>query len=557
MLKRLIIIVLIFHVSCGQAATLAEGKRGAVASRSALASAVGVQIMQQGGNAVDAAVAVGFALAVTYPSAGNLGGGGFMLIHAPEGVFALDFRETAPALASADMFLDQQGQVVPHLSTTTPLSSGVPGSVAGLLAAWEKFGRLSRAQILAPAIKLAAEGFILPADIAGQMAKHFAEFKAYPGSVKSFSHHGKPYQAGERWTQPELAETLRLISQQGSDGFYKGKTADRLIAEVKRGRGKISRTDLEQYQPIWRTPVKGQYRHYELWGMPPPSSGGALIVQMLNMLEPLQLQAAPEARVQHIHALIEAERRAFADRSQHLGDADFYPVPLATLTSKAYAQQRFADFNPDKASETAKIVAGNLPHESPETTHYSVMDDQGYAVAVTTTLNLDYGNKIVVEGAGFLLNNEMDDFAIKPGYPNSFGLVGSKANAIAPKKRMLSSMSPTIVTINGKPLLVTGSPGGSTIITTTLQVLVNVLDYQMSLDQAVAMPRIHHQWQPDLIIYEKTALNNADLQALQRKQHRGFTVSAAPIGDANSVMRSGQGFKAVSDPRNAGGAAAF
>lgn len=557
MARKLIVYLFLCYASCLQAATLAEGKHGAVASRSALASQVGVEIMQQGGNAVDAAVAVGFALAVTYPSAGNLGGGGFMLIHAPQGVFALDFREKAPASATADMFLDKQGQPVPNLSVTTPLSSGVPGSVAGLLAAWEKFGRLPRAQILAPAIKLASEGFVLPNDLASQMSRHFEEFKRYPGSVKTFTHNGKPYQAGERWAQPQLAETLRLISQQGADGFYKGKTAERLIAEVKRGQGKISFVDLEHYQPVWRQPVKGTYHNYALWGMPPPSSGGTLVVQMLNMLEPLQLSAAPESRIQNIHALIEAERRAFADRAEHLGDADFYPVPLATLISKTYAKQRFADFNPDKASEGQQIKAGSLPHESPETTHYSVMDDQGFAVAVTTTLNLDYGNKIVVDGAGFLLNNEMDDFSIKPGHPNSFGLIGSQANAIAPNKRMLSSMSPTIVTVNGKPLLVTGSPGGSTIITTTLQVLVNVLDYQMPLEQAVAAPRFHHQWLPNQIFYEAGAFNPSELLALQKKQHIGLTQSPMTIGDANSVMRIGEGFKAVSDPRNDGGASAF
>jgi len=558
MQKKLVFYFLIILAHWAHAGTLAEGKQGAVASRSALASQVGVAIMQQGGNAIDAAVAVGFALAVTYPSAGNLGGGGFMLIHTPEGVQALDFRETAPASATPDMFLDAQGQVIANSSVTTPLSSGVPGSVAGLLAAWEKYGTLPRAQIMAPAIKLAEQGFNLPADIAEQIAGHYDEFRRYPGSFKSFSHDGKPYKAGELWQQPELAGTLKLIAAKGRDGFYKGITADRLVAEVKRGHGKISHADLESYQVIWRSPIRGHYRGFDIWGMPPPSSGGVLIVQMLNMLEPLNLANPHASRSENIHAMIEAERRAYADRSEHLGDADFYPVPINQLISKTYAKKRFADFNPAKASDSEKIAAGILwSQESHETTHYSVMDKYGNAVAVTTTLNLDYGNKIVVKDAGFLLNNEMDDFAIKPGYANSFGLIGSKANAIAPRKRMLSSMSPTIVTFNGSPMLVTGSPGGSTIITTTLQVLLNVLDYHMSLDKAVAAPRVHHQWQPNKIFYEAGALNEQELLDLKNKHHTGLTLNPVPIGDANSVIKATSGFTAVSDPRNLGGAAAF
>lgn len=556
--KKIVFYCLIVLTHWAHAGTFAEGKQGAVASRSVLASQVGVAIMQQGGNAIDAAVAVGFALAVTYPSAGNLGGGGFMLIHTPEGVQALDFRETAPASATPDMFLDAQGQVIANSSVSTPLSSGVPGSVAGLLAAWEKYGTLTRMQIMAPAIKLAAEGFIMPTDIAEQIAGHFDEFKHYPGSLQSFSHDGKPYKAGELWRQQELAETLKRIAEKGRDGFYKGVTADRLIAEVKRGHGRISHEDLANYQAVWRNPVRGHYRGFDIWGMPPPSSGGVLIVQMLNMLEPLNLGSTGTRRSENIHAMIEAERRAYADRSEHMGDADFYPVPIEQLISKAYAKKRFADFNPARASDSEKIAAGAVwSQESHETTHYSVMDKKGNAVAVTTTLNLDYGNKIVVKDAGFLLNNEMDDFSIKPGHANSFGLIGSKANEIAPRKRMLSSMSPTIVTFNGRPMLVTGSPGGSTIITTTLQVLVNVLDYRMSLEKAVTAPRFHHQWQPNKIFYEAGALNGQELLDLKNKHHTGLTLSPIPIGDANSVIKTNSGFTAVSDPRNLGGAAAF
>ncbi len=535
-----------------------EGNRGVVASASALASQVGIEMMQKGGNAIDAAVAVGFALAVTYPSAGNLGGGGFMIIHTKEGaVEALDFREVAPAKAHRDMYLDSKGDVIPGLSVKSHKSSGVPGSVAGLLAALEKYGKLDRKTVLAPAIKLAKEGFALPPQLAREFKKKLKSMADYPASIKQFSKAGTLYLAGENWQQADLAETLSLISEQGRDGFYKGKTADLIVAEMARGNGEISLADLAAYQVKWRQPVSGQYRGNQIFSMPAPSSGGTLILEILNMLTPYSPAEMGWNSAELVHLMVEAERRAYADRAVYLGDPDFYKVPTQQLVSAEYARQRFSDFDPNKATDSNKIGAGKIPKESPETTHYSIMDGQGNAVAVTTTLNWGYGNKIVVTGAGFLLNNEMDDFSAKPGVPNSYGLLGSEANAIAPKKRMLSSMSPTIVSRDGKPFLVTGSPGGSTIITTTLQVIMNVIDHKMSLNDAVGLPRFHHQWKPDKVFFEPYAFSPDTIKLLEKKQHKGLTLKKRLIGDANSVMRKGDKLLGVNDPRNQGGVAAF
>lgn len=537
---------------------VAEGQQGVVASRSIIASQVGVDIMQQGGNAVDAAVAVGFALSVTYPSAGNLGGGGFMLLHTQDGqTHALDFRETAPAKSTESMFLDSEGNVVKGLSVASHLSAGVPGSVAGLLVALKRYGVLSREQVMAPAIKLAEEGFSLPADLAAQFERHSEKFKQYPASRKKFTCNNTSCKPGELWRQPKLAHTLRLISMKGRDGFYKGETAQHIVTEMKRGNGVMSLADLQNYQAKWRKPVQGSYRGFDIWGMPPPSSGGVLISEMLNMLEPYNLADTNLSSSDRIHMMIEAERRAYADRAVHLGDADFYPVPLTQLLDKEYARDRFADFNPDRATDSDTVGAGQWPEESHQTTHYSIMDKRGNAVSVTTTLNLAYGNKIVVEGAGFLLNNEMDDFSSKPGTPNSYGLLGNKANSIEPDKRMLSSMSPTVVTLNGSPFLVTGSPGGSTIITTTFQVLLNVIDQHMSLASAVKKPRFHHQWKPNKVFYESNALSKKNITDLKAKHHINIVPSPWAIGDANSVIRRGKRLIGVSDPRNLGGVVAY
>ncbi len=539
-------------------ANTVRGENGAVASRSAIASEVGVDILKQGGNAVDAAVAVGFALAVTYPSAGNIGGGGFMVIRLPDGtVVTQDAREKAPLTAHRDMFLNDEGEVDRSLSVASLLSVGVPGSVAGLLDALERYGSLPRETVMAPAIRLAEEGFELNEDLANDFRRVLGSMRSYPASMAIFSKQGEPYQAGDTWVQKDLAETLRRISEQGRDGFYKGRTAELMVAEMQRGGGLISHEDLNGYEAEWREPIRGSYRGYDIWSMPPPSSGGILLVQMLNMLEPYDIGALGKGSAETVHLMIEAQRRAYADRSRHLGDSDFYPVPLETLTSKDYARERFASFDPEKSSRSADIHAGSWQQESTETTHYSVMDGNGMAVSVTTTLNLGYGNKMVVPGAGFLLNNEMDDFSAKANTPNSYGLVGEEANQIEPGKRMLSSMTPTIVSRDGETVLITGTPGGSTIINTVLQVVLNVLDHQMNVEEAVASPRFHHQWLPDQVRYETGAFTPEVLEELRAMGHQDLRPSGYGLGDANSIKVEDGVIEASSDPRSVGGAAAF
>ncbi len=540
-------------VAKARVAELAES--GMVATRSSWASQVGADILSQGGTAVDAAVAVGFALAVTYPSAGNLGGGGFMVIRLADGtVITNDHREKAPASATKDMFLDEDGGVDRALALRSHLASGVPGSVAGLLDVLEKYGTMTRAQVMQPAIDLAAKGIILDRDMAEGFAEHADEFAAHPASQKVFSNKGKPYLIGDRWVQRDLAAVLERIKKQGKAGFYEGKTADLLVAEMQRGGGLISHDDLKNYRSVWRQPIRGTYRGHEIISMPPPSSGGVLLVQMLNMLEGHDLAAMGYGSAQAIHTIIEAERRAYADRAEHLGDMDFYPVPIEQLIDKSYAKARFADFDPSKAGVSENIGPGPVPFESMETTHASIMDAQGNAVAYTTTLNLSYGSKIVVEGAGFLLNNEMDDFSAKDNVANYYGVIGRQANAIEPGKRMLSSMTPTIVVKDDKPLLVTGSPGGSTIITTTMQVILNVIDHQMSLSDAVSSPRFHHQWLPDRVMVEPFALSPDTRAALQAMGHRQLVDLGGRfyLGDANSTLRTERGIEGMADPRNAG-----
>ena len=539
-------------------AQVASGKSGAVASRSPYATEVGINVLGNGGNAIDAAAAVGFALAVTHPSAGNLGGGGFMVIRLANGeLVANDHREKAPLKAHRDMFLDADGEVVAGLSTASHLAVGVPGSVDGLLDILERHGTLPRREVIAPAIALARDGFPLPADLAGQFERLRQRFEPYPASLAKFTGvDGAPLKAGDRFRQPDLAATLERIAEHGRSGFYAGTTADLIVGEMARGGGLVSHRDLAEYRSVWREPLRGNYRGYQIVSMPPPSSGGALLIQMLNMLEPYDLKALGRGSPATVHLMVEAERRAYADRAEHMGDTDFYDVPLEMLMDKDYARYRFADFDPDAASRSADIGAGSWPAESPETTHVSVMDGAGNAVAYTTTLNLGYGSKIVVTGAGFLLNNEMDDFSSKPNTANSFGLLGGDANAVEPGKRMLSSMTPTLVLKDGEPVLVTGSPGGSTIITTVLQVVTNVIDHGMAVAAAVAAPRFHHQWQPNRIRYEPGAISPATVDRLGTMGHVGLDETGS-IGDANSVMRAGNEIIARSDPRNAGGAAAF
>lgn len=537
------------------------GSKGMVVSRSALASEAGIEIMRKGGNAVDAAVATSFALAVTYPSAGNLGGGGFVVLRLPDGeVIAQDHREVAPLGAHRDMYLDPEGNVVKGLSRNSHLASGVPGSVDGLLDLLERHGTLSRKVVMAPAIRLARSGFVLDHYLARHINRYHEAFKRHPASMKKFTSNGQPLQVGHRWRQPDLARTLQRISRRGRAGFYEGKTADLIVAEMQAGGGLVTHEDLFNYRSLWRKAVHGTYRGYDIWSMGPPSSGGVLLIQMLNMLEAYDAGALGWGSAELIHLMLEAERRAYADRAEHLGDPGFYDVPLQALVDKAYARERFADFDPARASDSNEIYAGDARHaESLETAHISVMDGDGMMVAITTTLNSPYGSKIVVPGTGMLLNNEMDDFSIKPNTSNQWDLTGRAANTIQPLKRMLSSMTPTIVTREGQPVLITGSPGGSTIITTTLQVLMNVLDHGMSIEDAVGMPRFHHQWKPDRVLHERHAFSPDTLEKLKSLGHRQFTAwtFGRGIGDANSIYYDDGVMAGVEDPRTAGGAVGY
>ena len=536
------------------------GEGAMVSSRSTLASTVGVKIMKQGGNAIDGAVATAFALAVTYPSAGNIGGGGFAVIHFEDGkVITQDHREMAPGAAHRDMYLDDNGDEIKGLSRNSLLATGVPGSVEGLLGLLGKYGTNTRQEVMAPAIKLAEEGFVLDTYLAKHINTAGQALLNNPAAAKKFTIDGRALQAGDTWKQPDLAKTLRLISDKGRDGFYAGETADLIVREMQKGGGIISHDDLANYRAVYREPVHTNYRGYDVWTMGPPSSA-VLVLQMLNMLEPFDLKAMGWGSSKAIHLMIEAERRAYADRAEHLGDSDFYDVPLGMLVDKEYAQNRFSDFDINKASSSEAIFAGAAPaQESMETTHFSVIDKSGTAVSFTTTLNSSYGNKMVVPGTGILLNNEMDDFSIKPNTANQFDLIGREANAIAPRKRMLSSMSPTIVSRDGVPVLVTGSPGGSTIITTTLQIILNVVGHEMPLEDAVSLPRFHHQWKPDRIIYEKYAFSPDTLRALEQMGHVGFSPwpYGRGIGDANSVLMKDGKLYGVKDPRADGVAVGF
>lgn len=502
----------------------AISKGGVVVTAHPVPTTVGVNILRKGGNAVDAMVAVHFALAVVYQRAGNIGGGGFMLYRDKQGkTVSLDFRETAPALATRDMYLNPQGQAVDSLSRDGVLAVGVPGSVAGMWEAHQKYGKMAWADLLTPAIELAENGFKLTnweANTLNEFAPLFKKVNRFQTAFQRDSSKGEiPFKIGDVVVQKDLANTLRRIQKKGRDGFYKGETARLLVAEMQAQKGLISLQDLENYRPKWRTPLSFSYQKYKIISMPPPSSGGILLAQMFGMLEKHPIAAWGFQTVRSIHLMTEIQRRAFADRSVHIADSDFYPVPLKTLTSKTYARSRIADFNPKKASQSSQIKAGEIPSESEETTHYSIVDKQGNAIAVTTTVNTNYGSKVVVKGAGFILNNEMDDFSAKAGVANAFGLTGGKANSIEPNKRMLSSMTPTIVEEKGKLRMLLGSPGGSTIPNTVFQVLLNVLVFKKSLPDAVNAGRIHHQYLPDKIQPEEGVIAPKNLKLLRKMGH--------------------------------------
>jgi len=525
-------------------------KNGMVASQEALASEIGLQILRDGGNAVDAAVAVGFALAVTLPRAGNLGGGGFMMIYdaKTKETIALDYREKAPIKAYRDMYLDNKGDADSELSRYHGLAVGVPGTVAGLVAALEMHGSMPLAQVIAPAIKLADEGIEVTPGLAESLVELEDRLKKWPSTAKIFfKPDGSTYQVGERLRQPELAASMQRIATQGAAGFYKGKTAEQIVKAVNDAGGLMSMQDMADYQAIARKPVSGNYRGFEIVSMPPPSSGGIHIVEILNILEGYPLKDYGQNSAQTIHLMAEAMQLAYADRSEYLGDSDFVDVPVKGLTSERYATKLRATIDPNKARPATDVKPNNpMPYESDQTTHFSVVDKQGNAVANTYTLNFSYGTGLVAEGTGILLNNEMDDFSAKPGVPNAYGLLGGDANAVEPGKRPLSSMSPTMVFKDGAPYVVTGSPGGSRIITTVTQIISNVIDHDMNIAEATHAPRIHDQWMPDEIRVEK-ALN---IDTVKKLESMGHTVTPKDaMGSTQSIMVTPQGLYGSSDPR--------
>ena len=532
-----------------------SNKNGMVVTEQALASQVGADILKRGGNAVDAAVAVGFALAVVLPNAGNIGGGGFMLIHdAKSGKdIALDFRELAPEKAHRDMYLDTQGKVIPDSSTYTHRAIGVPGTIAGLDLALRKYGSMHFADVIAPAIRLAEQGFTISPHLASLLEADSDHLGKWPASRAIFFKNDHPLRVGDKLVQKDLAHSLRLIAEQGAKAFYEGEIAKKIVAEMQQHQGLISATDLKNYKAIERVPVTGNYRGYQIVSMPPPSSGGVHIVQMLNMLEhyPLKEQGANSAKT--LHELSEVMKLAYADRSEYLGDPDFLQVPVAGLTSKSYADALVKKIDLTHATPSEKIKPGTpAAYESDQTTHFSVADKFGNVVATTYTLNLNFGSGIVAAGTGIVLNDEMDDFSIKPGEPNAFGLIGGAANAVQAFKRPLSSMSPTIVLKDNKPFLVTGSPGGSRIITTTLQTIINVIDFNMNVAEATISPRIHQQWMPDQLRYEK-GISVDTLDILERQgQH---LKAGQVIGKTQTIQIGKDVFYGYSDPRNPDGLA--
>jgi gamma-glutamyltranspeptidase/glutathione hydrolase len=533
---------------------------GMVVCARAEASKVGVNILKKGGNAVDAAVAVQFALAVVYPNAGNIGGGGFMVLRMSRSggdpssggnngeINSLDYREKAPMKASRDMYLDKNGNVVENMSGEGLLSAGVPGSVDGMVRAHEKYGKLSWKELVQPAIDLAENGF----SITERQAKEFNdlknEFIKWNDSLYSLPlvKGGRgDWAVGDTLIQKELAETLKLIRDNGREGFYSGKTAENIVKEMKRGKGIISLEDLKNYHSVWRKPISGWYKDYHIISMPPPSSGGIALVQLLNMVENSPLKEWGWNKEKTVHLMVEAEKRVFADRSEYLGDPDFYSVPVHNLLDSNYIVSRMKDFNPEVATDCKKISAGLCTpspservgvrqKEKEETTHFSIVDKWHNAVSVTTTLNGSYGSGIFVPGSGFLLNNEMDDFSAKPGVPNAYGLVGAEANAIASGKRMLSSMTPTIIEKDGKLFMVAGTPGGSTIITAVFQTILNVVEHGMTMKEAVNAKKFHHQWKPDTIYVEKDAIDSVTISALNKK---GYHIEERkPIGRTDCIL---------------------
>ncbi len=543
MYKFFLLFILPFFISAQTTSKpLVEGKQGMVVSTHPVASEIGLAILKKGGNAIDAAVAVNFALAVCHPSAGNIGGGGFLVYRDKSGnVKALDYREKAPSAANRDMYLDAEGKIIPGKSMTGIFSVGVPGTVAGMHEMHDKLGKLPWKVLLQPAVELASKGLLLTDREARGLNRQRVEFlKENPGKTYLLSEEGKEWKAGDLIVQADLAASMERIARKKSSGFYRGQTASLIVKEMKGKNGLITKKDLKNYQAIWRTPIKSQYKNYQIIGMPPPSSGGVALAQLLQMVAPYTIKKWGPSSDSTIQVMVEAERRVYADRSNWLGDPDFVKVPVNELIDPMYTSSRMGQMNFNQATKSSDILAGVFPgYESPETTHYSIVDGEGNAVSITTTLNNSYGSKVFVGGAGFLLNDEMDDFSAKAGSPNLYGLIGSKANEIQPNKRMLSSMTPTIVEENGQLKMVVGTPGGATIITSVFQVVLNTLEMGMNMQQAVEYPRFHHQWMPDKITAEPARFSEAQQERLKAKGYTFSPVSAIGLVEGILVLPNG------------------
>ena len=540
-------------LSCSQIEISKLYDRGLVVTADPIASEIGQQVLADGGNAFDAAVAVGFALAVVYPEAGNIGGGGFAVMRdaAHDTVHALDFREVAPATAFETMYLDQDTQVIAEASTYGALAAGVPGTVAGLHEIWRQFGTAEWSQLLAPAIKLADGGFTIDEDLAASLAENRAGLAGFPATAAQFIPGGRLPRTGELFKQPDLAHTLRLIAQHERAGFYDGETAEKIQATMEAHGGLITVDDLARYEVTPRDPQRFRFDSLRIYSMPPPSSGGICLEQILRLLEPFDLSSLRPSSPQYIHLFCEAARQAYADRAEHLGDPDFVAIP-ERLVSKEYLDDRRKQINHDKARASESAIPGDPDAvESDQTTHFSICDKAGNMVAITYTLNTAFGCKLVVEGAGFLLNNEMDDFSIKPGHANVYGLIGGEANKIEPRKRMLSSMSPTLILLDGQPYMVVGSPGGSKIITTVAQAIIAHRMFGLDAQEIVELPRFHHQWLPDIVYVEKAGF---DISVRQDLIGRGHVVQERePYGDLQLITITPAGLMAgASDPRGRG-----